>query len=345
MPMSSLTFWPSIFVLGFVSHRVSHHPTEIPGHDPGIFPGSQEVAEVFSLAADAVEPIEPDVAVVPFAALPAEGASEEDTVDLELHADAQARCLRSRLAPTAAALLRWLEEDCTKASGPLSATAASGLLVLLALADIAVAVKMSWSLVRWLTHPAKRVKETPKEPNRLPPRPQFFEIHSEGEDDGTPRRPKKAKELEAARLKLAEQEKELLQQRAVASSLQEELTQQKLAAAALQEELLQLRVRTRAAQSEATQTDAEAVLEAELQVSRKELSEVQMENLSLRASLEDRANEKKALLQELADQKASMAELAAKTQKKLVAAAEEKRDLRRELDLMKSPTKKPSSWW
>ncbi|CAE7662376.1 unnamed protein product, partial [Symbiodinium sp. CCMP2456] len=137
--------------------------------------------------------MEPDLAVVPFAALPAEGAITEDAVDLELHADAQARCLRSRLAPTAAALLRWLEEDCTKASGPLSATAGAALLVLLALADIAVAVKMSWSLVRWLTYPAKRVEEAPKEPNRLPPRPQFFEIHSEGEEDGTPRRPKKAK--------------------------------------------------------------------------------------------------------------------------------------------------------
>eukprot|EP00439_Symbiodinium_sp_Y106_P055160 s205_g7.t1 len=98
-------------------------------------------------------------------------------------------------------------------------------------------------------------------------------------------------------------------------------------------ELLQLRVRTRAWQSEATQTDAEAVLEAELQVSRKELSEVQMEN---EASLEDRANEKKALLQELADQKAE--DLAP-------SKLPEKRDLRRELDLMKSPTKKPSSWW
>lgn len=182
-------------------------------------------------------------------------------------------CWQRRWAPVAAGVTRWLEE-----CEDVGATAATlSFFFLTAVLDIIVLLKFLFRLGSWCRHKAGSLDQKLLQVGsstttavvvqqlRLPCRPEIFEIHSEDEAEGevmTPCSKEPVEDTETPSVKL-----QLEQARAEIQALEKELVKQKEMNASLKEEL----------RAKEVQTDTNAVLQSELQVSRKELAECQEE--------------------------------------------------------------------
>jgi len=173
------------------------------------------------------------------------------------------------LAPLVADLARRLEH-CSEDVG--TSTVVS-FFFLMALLDLAVFFKLVFRLTCWCRQMVSKSTSTSShvvQQLRLPCHPEHFEIHSEDEEI-TPR-PVAMEDLEMQHLRL-----QLEEARAHIQAVEKDLLEQKELNAVLKEELREKEVQT---------DDAVAVLQAELQVSQKELLECQEEANVMRVQLD-----------------------------------------------------------
>ncbi|CAK9016140.1 unnamed protein product [Durusdinium trenchii] len=270
-------------------------------------------------------------------------------------------CWRQRFAPMAAGVTRWLE-DCSEDSGVTTGTLSTLSFFFLAAAmDIAVLVQIMLRMLRWGRQkiglagqsikpaPAANDVECSTQPAivhqlRLPCHPEHFEIHSEDEETHTPRSTNA--DQDGTELRTPDSccvSVELEDAYARIRTLESELHQQKQMSTALREEM---RIKE-------VQADAHAVLQAELQVSRKELLECQGEANLMRVQLDalsELGSEKVPCtdcLSVFADWlKASLKDMAVQElhAKRAIHDSNHKQELRRQLDGLKIGRKQSSRW-
>ena len=184
------------------------------------------------------------------------------------HPQEDGACWQQHWAPLVADLARRLGH-CSEDVG--TSTVVS-FFFLMALLDLAVFFKLVFRFGCWCRQMVSKSTSTSHvvQQLRLPYHPEHFEIHSE--DEETTPRPVAMEDLEMQHLRL-----QLEEARAQIQAVEKDLLEQKEMNAILKEELREKEVQS---------DDAVAVLQAELQVSQKELLECQEEANVMRVQLD-----------------------------------------------------------